>query len=311
MAETMKIYRVTEYGGPEKLVLQERPVPAPGPGEVLIEMEAAGVNPIDWKLRSGLYKDFMPLSFPWTPGIDGAGMVRAAGGNVTEFKQGQGVFGLISGAYAGYALAKAEEIRPIPSPLSFDQAAAVPIGALTAWQAIMEEADIKKGQHVLICGAAGGVGSFAVQFVRLLGAHVTGTASDKNLEFVRSLGAETALDYNAGAFEKQVKDMDAVLDTVGGETLEKSLETVKKGGLVLTIAGSPPQEKAKALGIRAVRSGRASPDKLTRITELISTGEVVPTVGRIFPFTAAGEAQALSQTGHGRGRIILHISHKK
>ncbi len=175
----------------------------------------------------------------------------------------------------------------------------------------MEDADIKKGQHVLICGAAGGVGNFAVQFARLKGARVTGTASALNLEFVRSLGAERAVDYNSTAFEKLVKDADVVLDTVGGETLERACETVKRGGLVLTIAGNPPREKAKALGIRVERSGRTSPDRLARISELIGAGEVVPTVGRIFPFTTARDAQALSRTGHGRGRIILHMSHKK
>jgi NADPH:quinone reductase-like Zn-dependent oxidoreductase len=311
MADTMKIYMVKEYGGPEKLELEEQSLPEPGPGEVLIEMQAAGVNPIDWKLRSGLYKDFMPLSFPWTPGIDGAGMVRAVGPNAATFKQGQGVFGLINGAYAEYAIADAEEIFPIPDPLTFDQAAAVPIGALTAWKAVMEDADIKPGQHVLICGAAGGVGNFAVQFARLQGARVTGTCSALNLEFVRSLGAERAVDYRSSAFEKLVKDVDVVLDTVGGETLERACETVKKGGLVLTIAGNPPREKAAKLGIRVERSGRTSPDRLARISGLIESGKVVPTLGRIFPFAAARDAQALSQTGHGRGRIILHMSHRK
>ena len=187
----MQAARVHDYGGPEVLVVEQAPRPEPKAGEVLIRVKAAGVNPADWKIRGGAYKQFMPLQFPWIPGLEGAGTVEALGAGVSTFQQGQEVYGILSSSYAEYAIALAKDIQPKPSNLTFEQAATVPVGALTAWGAVINSANVQAGQRVLVHGAAGGVGAFAVQLARWKGAHVTGTASAGNLEFVKSLGAES------------------------------------------------------------------------------------------------------------------------
>jgi NADPH:quinone reductase-like Zn-dependent oxidoreductase len=182
------------------------------------------------------------------------------------------------------------------------------MGALTAWGAVIETANVEKGQHVLVHGAAGGVGAYAVQLAHWKGARVTGTASAGNLEFVRSLGAENVIDYNATCFETVLKDVDAVIDTVGGDLPERSLQVIRPGGLFVTIAARPAEDAGKAQNIRAVSAGRASADKLKQVSRLIEAKQLKPVVGEVFPLTEVRRAHELSQTGHGRGRIILHIA---
>ncbi len=307
--ETMKAIRFHEYGGPEKLVLDDIERPHTKANEVLVRMKSAGVNPADWKIRAGYMKAFRPVPLPWIPGLDGAGVVEEAGPDVTAFKRGQGVFGVITGSYAEYAIAQASDLVEKPLDISFDQGAAVPIGALTAWNAVVEVAKPQPGQRVLVLGAAGGVGLFAVQLARWLGAHVIGTSSKVNLEFIRSLGAETAIDYQEAPLEKQAREIDVVIDTVGGESFERSWLTLKKGGLAVTVVAQIPEEKAGELGIRAQRAGRASPENLAKIAELIGTKTIRPVVGRVLRgLEQARSAHELSQSGHGRGRIVLHIA---
>jgi len=305
---TMQAIQAHDYGGPEVLVLEQAPRPEPGADQVLIRLKAAGVNPADWKYRAGLYKQFMPLKFPWTPGLEGSGVVEALGANVTSLKKGDEVYGIVAGAYAEYALALENDVQLKPAGLTFEQAAALPMGVLTAWGAVIDTAKVAAGQRVLVHGAAGGVGSYAVQLAKWKGAHITGTASADNLEFVRSLGAENVIDYNATRFETVLKDLDAVIDTVGGDLPERSLQVIRPGGVFVTIAARLADDAGKSQNIRAVSAGRASADKLKQISELVEAKQLKPVPGALFPLADVRQAHELSQTGHGRGRIILRTS---
>ncbi len=304
---TMRAIQIQDYGGPEVLKLVEIPIPQPGEGQVLLRVQAAGVNPTDWKTRAGYAKQFRPLPMPWIPGVDGAGAVEALGPGVAQFRQGQAVYGPFTSAYAEYAVAPASDLQVKPDRLSFEEAASVPVGAVTAWGCVFDTANVQPGQRVLVQGAAGGVGLYAVQLARWKGAQVFGTASSANVEFVRSLGAE-AIDYNAGPFEQNVKDVDVVIDTVGGDIPQRSLQVLRRGGALVTVAAMLPEDFGKAQGIRAIRGGRASHARLKDITQLIEAGKVKPAVYKVFPLAEARQAQELSQTGHGRGRIVLRIA---
>lgn len=303
---TMQAIRFHDYGGPEVLVLDQVDRPQPGAGQVLVRVVAAGVNPADWKMRAGYFKAYYPLSMPSTPGMEGAGVIEAIGADVTTFTVGQEVYGILAGSYAGYALAGVGDIQPKPAHLSFEEAAAVPVGALTAWSAI-EAVDLQDGQKVLIHGAAGGVGAYAVQLARLKGAHVIGTASAKNVDYVRALGVETVLDYSIAPFESLVSGLDAVIDTVGGDLAERSFKVLRQGGVYVTVAGRLAPDAGKAEGIRAVSASRATHEKLVPISALLKSNELVPVVGKVFPLEQARQAHEMSATGHGRGRILLKI----
>ncbi len=303
----MQAIRLHDYGGPDALVFEKTARPTPAANQVLIRVKAAGVNPADWKYGNGAYKQFMPLQFPWTPGLEGAGIVEAVGTDVSTYKKGQEVYGRISGSYAEYAVAVATDIQPKPSRLTFEEAATLPIGGLTAWGAVIDAANVEAGQRVLVQGAAGGVGGYAVQLAHWSGAHVIGTASAGNLEFVRAIGAELAIDYNAAPFETVVHDLDAVIDTVGGDLIARSLKVLRRNGIYVTVAGRPAEDAGKAEGVRAMSSGRTPPETLRQISELIESKKLQANVGKVFPLAEARQAQELSQTGHGRGRIILRM----
>ncbi len=307
---TMQAIQAHDYGEPEVLTLEKAQLPQPNADQVLIRLKAAGVNPADWKYRAGLYKQFMPLNFPWTPGLEGSGIIQAVGANVTALNKGDEVYGFVAGGYAEYALAKANEIQPKPTSLTFEEAAAIPVGALTAWGAV-EVAKVEAGQRVLVHGAAGGVGAYAVQLARWKGAHVTGTASAKNLEFVRSLGAEDVIDYQSTRFETVLHDMDVVIDTVGGDLSERSFHVLHPGGIYVTVAGRLAEGAGQAQQVKALSAGRAPAENLKQISELIEAKQLKPVTGAVFSLAEARQAQELSQTGHGRGRIILQIENGK
>jgi NADPH:quinone reductase-like Zn-dependent oxidoreductase len=213
-------------------------------------------------------------------------------------------------SYAQYVVVAPSDLYLKPAQLTFDQAATVPVGGLTAWQAVIENAGVQPGQHVLITGAAGGVGLFAVQLASWKGAHVIGTASASNLEYVLSLGAEKVIDYQATPFEKAVHDMDVVIDTVGGETIDRAWQVLKPNGILVTVAGRISEETAKTHGARGMSTMAAAPEKLKDLSELIESHKLKPLVGKVFPLAQARMAQELSETGHGRGRIVLHIADK-
>lgn len=306
--ETMQAALIHDYGDAEQIKIERVSRPEPKAGEVLVRLKAAGVNPADWKMRGGAYKQFMPLSFPWIPGLEGAGIVEAVAPDVKTLKKGDAVYGPMGNSYAQYAVVSAADLVAKPAHLSFEQAASVPLGALTAWQAVIEEAEVQSGQHVLIHGGAGGVGLYAVQFAHWKGAHITVTASSANLDFVKSLGADRGIDYRTTKFEEVVKDVDAVIDTVGGDLVERSMHLIRPGGIFVTVAGRVDPEMGQAKGVRATSSRRADSSKLQQISDLLESKKIKPVVGKVFPLAQARQAQELSQTGHGRGRIVLSIA---
>ncbi len=316
---TMQAIRIHQYGGPEVLTLESVPRPQPQVGEVLIEVRAAGVLPADWKTRQGSFHAFRPIPFPWIPGSAVAGIVAAVGPGVEAFAPGQAVFGrTVSGAYAEFTVTPVAPpalqpgvfslLAPKPAELSFVGAATISGGATTAWEALFSDGKLQAGQRVLIHGGAGGVGAYAVQFAHWRGAHVIATASWSNVEFVRSLGADQVIDYTTTPFERAVGEVDLVLDTIGGETLRRSIPIVKRGGLLISLLEEPPQVLAEAYGIRAMHNATLPTSAtLQAIAELIAKGEVKAIVGKTVPLSAARQAHEWSQTGHGRGRIVLLV----
>ena len=307
----MQAIRVYQYGGPEQLKLEQISCPEPQPDEVLVRVYATGVLPIEWKIRQGLFHAFNPATFPYIPGSAFAGVVEEVGSLVTTFRSGQAVFGRSNkGTYAEYTTVSGETIALKPESLGFDEAATISGGATTAWEALFDHGGLQAGQRVLILGAAGGVGSFAVQLARWKGAQVIGTTGAANVDFVRSLGAETVVDYTSTPVEQVVHDVDLVVDTVGGQTLESAWPVIKRGGRLVSTAGQPSREKARELGIGALffSGGRPSSERLQTIAQLIDEGQVKATLARIFPLREASLAHELSQSGHGRGRIVLHIA---
>lgn len=306
--QTIQAIRVHSYGGPKQLQLDEIPRPVPQEDEVLVRVHAAGVNPIDWKIRAGQLKDFMPMTLPYVPGVDIAGVVEEVGPGVTAFQQGQKVFGQSrrGGAYTEYTAASVNTLALKPETLDFDEAATIPVGATTAWQALFDHGKLQPGQRVLILGGAGGVGLFAVQFARWKGAHVIGTASTRHLDFMRSLGAEEVIDYTTTDVEKAVHDVDLVLDTVGGDELAGIWPVLKSGGTLVSIAGQPSEEKARERNVRTARfAAQTSSDLLTTFAHLIDDGQIKVTVANRIPLREAFKAHEISQSGHGRGRIVL------
>lgn len=304
----MKAIRIHQYGGPEVLAQVELQRPTPGPDEVLIKVHAASVNPFDWKVRAGYMKDFLPLTFPTTLGWDVSGTVAEVGADVTRFKRGDEVFTRLEngGGYAEYAVAREAIVARKPGSLDHVQAAAVPTAGLTAWQALFEVGQLTAGQMVLIHAAAGGVGNFAVQFAKARGAHVIGTASARNLAFIRELGADEAVDYQKTRFEDVVREVDVVLDTIGGDTQERSFKALKKGGTLVSIVQPPSPELAAKYGVRALFYGaHPSSSDLAKIAALIDSGKVKTVVDTILPLAEARRAHELSQGGHARGKIVL------
>ncbi len=308
--QTIKAIQIHDYGNADQLKLEQIPQMEPQAGEVLVRVHAAGVNPVDWKIRSGMMKAFRPVTFPYVPGADLAGVVEKVGPGVTTFQPGQAVFGRSSnGSYAEYSIAPASALAPKPKTLSYDEAATIPVGATTAWQGLFDHGSLQAGQRVLILGGAGGVGIFAVQFARWKGAHVISTASTRNIDFVRSLGAETVIDYTKTRVEDEVHAVDLVFDTVGGTALASAWPTLKRGGTLVSIAGQPDEAKARELNVRAARfSAEVNSELLSTFAQLIDDGQIRVVVGTVFQFSEAGKAQELSQGGHGRGRIVLHIA---
>ena len=303
----MQAIRIHDFGGPEVLVLDQVPVPQPGAGQVLLRVAAAGVNPVDWKIRAGYLKAFMPIPLPHIPGLEAAGTVESVGPDVTRFKPGQAVFGPLAGAYAQYALAAAADLQVKPDNLTFEEAASVPVGALTAWGSLIEEVNLQPGQRVLVQGAAGGVGIFGVQLAHWKGAYVIGTASAANAEFVRSLGADQVVDYHATPFESVLHDLDVVFDAVGGDVFERSLKVLRPGGVLVTVAAQVSPEMGKAEGVRVVRGMRAPGGNMAQIVELLASGTIKTCVSAVLPLADARKSHEMSQTGHTRGKIVLKI----
>ena len=299
----MKVVQFDHTGGPEVLEIVDVERPEPADGEVLIRVCAAAINPIDWKYRRG----YMPKDLPAVPGSDISGVVESS--RAEHFAVGDEVFGFTtSGAYAEYAIAPAGAIAAKPAALSHVKAAALPVAALTAWQALFDVGELSAGQSVLIAGAAGGVGHLAVQFARVSGVRAIGTGSERNREFVLGLGAERFIDYGAEDVAASVHDVDVVFDTVGGDTTTPLLATLRAGGVLVTIAGAPPEQEAEARGVRAqLLIMSPNPQQLARAAELVAAGDVEVEVARTMGLAEVRDAHALSESGHTRGKIVLEI----
>src|SRR5437016_13130609 len=289
-SQTMKTVRIHKYGGPEVLQYEDAPRPKPQAGEVLVRVHAAGVNPIDWKVREGHMKDFWPHKFPLILGWDLSGVVEELGRGVSRFKIGDEVYSLPDptrdGAYADYIVVREPELALKPNSLHHIRVAAVPLAALTAWQALFDTAQLQPGQRVLIHAGSGGVGHLAVQLATWKGAHVFATASSKNQELLRRLRVDDAIDYTKQKFEDFARDVDVVLDTIGGETQERSWSVLKRGGNLVSLVQPPSEEKAKELGIRAAfMAGHPSGAQLAEIAKIIDSGKLAPVIDRILPFS--------------------------
>lgn len=311
----MKAVRIHAYGDASVLSYEDAPRPVPSENEMLVRIHAAGVNPIDWKIRSGMMKDWIPHSFPFVAGVDFSGTVEEAGPKVQNLKPGDEVFGQArimgpNGSYAEYLVVPAKNVALKPRSIDHIQAAALPAVATAAWQALFGDGGInlQPGQKILIHGGAGGVGSTAIQLAKWRGAEVIATASQANLDFLRQLGADQMIDYTKASFDTVVQDADAVLDTIGGETQVRSWRVLKPGGVLASTLGAPTEPESRPRGARGVGvEGARGLPALGRIAELVEAGALRQHVTEILPLAEARKAQELSETGHVRGKIVLRI----
>ncbi|PGV55374.1 NADPH:quinone reductase [Bacillus cereus] len=305
----MKAIIIDQYGSVEKL--QERQVPNPviKCNEVLIRIHATSVNPVDWKIRKGELQEKLLFSFPIILGLDVAGVIEEVGEDVDHFKIGDKVFtkpeNIGKGSYAEYITVKSDLVAYMPNNISFEEAASIPLAGLTAWQSLVDYAQIKENDRVLIHAGAGGVGSFAIQIAKSFGAFVATTASSKNEEFLKSLGADLIIDYKKDKFEELLSDYDIVLDTIGGEVQEKSFQIIKPSGVLVSIVHEPVHE------VQGIKSGflwlKPSGKQLYELSGLIQAEKIKPIISKVVPFNEKGvrEAHILSESQHTRGKIVI------
>ncbi|WP_426125605.1 NADP-dependent oxidoreductase [Pararhizobium sp. PWRC1-1] len=332
----MKSFLIDRYAKGGALRLGEIPLPVLKDNDVMVEIHAAGVNPLDSKIRDGEFKIILPYRLPLILGNDVAGVVVRVGANVRQFKRGDEVYARPAqdriGTFAEYIAIDAADVALKPANLTMEEAASIPLAALTAWQALVERATVQKGQKVLIHAGSGGVGTVAIQLAKHLGAHVATTTSTANIDLVKSLGADVAIDYKKDDFEMVLRGYDVVLNSLGKDTLEKSLAVLKPGGRLISISGPPDADFARengsgwllqqvmrllSFGIRkkAKRRGihytflfmRADGGQLAKITALIEAGVIRPVVDRVFPFEKTNEALAHVETGRAKGKVVIAV----
>jgi NADPH:quinone reductase-like Zn-dependent oxidoreductase len=309
-ASSMMAWRVHEYGPPNVMRFEHIPRPDPGRGEVLVKVEAAGVGPWDGWIRAG--KSALPQPLPLTLGSDLAGEVVAVGQGVARPRVGERIYGVTNprfvGAYAEYALASAAMVSIKPTSLGYIEAAAVPVVAVTARQALFDHARLTAGQTVVIHGAAGNVGAYAVQLARQAGLHVIATASADDAALVRDLGADTVIDYRTGLFEDSVRDADAVIDLVGGDTQRRSFQVLRRGGKLISSVSAPDEDLARSHGVEAAFFlVEVTTGDLAEIARLIDGGELRTGVGVVLPLAEARQAHLMleGQRPHPKGKIVL------
>jgi len=309
----MKAAQINKYGGSEVVEINKNmPKPAVSQGKVLIEVYAAGVNPVDWKLRAGYLQQMMLLKFPATLGGDFSGVVVDVGEDVSAFKKGDEVYGSAlvlgggSGAFAEFALASAKAAAHKPKRINHVEAAALPLVGVSAYQALVDHFGLTKDKRILIHGGAGGIGAIAIQLAKHMRAYVATTASARDIEYVKELGADEALDYKSQSFETILRDYDAVYDTVGGETYVKSFKVLKKGGIIVSMLEQPSSELMEQYGVNAIgQFTRINRERLSKLSEFIDKGIIKVHVDKTFPLEQAGEALVYLQTGHPRGKVVL------
>lgn len=309
----MKAVRFHAYGGPEVLVYEDAPKPEPATGEVVVKVHATSVNPIDWKIRAGHMKGFREYPLPFILGWDVSGVIESCGADVTQWKPGDEVYGrpdsARNGAYAAYIAVREGDLARKPAKLDHVHSAAIPLAGLTAWQALFDTAELRAGQKVLIQAAAGGVGHFAVQFAKLKGLYVAGTASGRNQDYLKQLGCDLPINYETNPFEDVVHDFDAVIESMGGEVRKRSWKVLKRGGMMVCLIGPPPaEEDAKVHGVRAaIIWGQMKADQLAEIADLADAGRVHSEIAAVFPLREAAQAHKMSETEHVRGKIVLQV----
>ena len=307
----MKAIVAHEYGAPDVLKVEEVPRPEPNGDEALVRVIASSVNPADPLTLSGKYAREFGTHLPLIPGYDIAGIVEKTGANVTKLKVGDAVYGYpnFGGGWADYVTVKEFEVAAKPKSLNFVESAAVPMGALTAWQALVDVAKLQPGQTVLIHGGSGGVGSFAIQIAKARGARVIATASTTNQDLLKKLGADMAVDYTKTKFEDVAKDVDAVLDPIGKETLARSYNVIKKGGIVMSLVARPDPAELEKHGIRGAGiSVHPDAEDLAEIAQLIDAGKIKPIVTQVLPLNEAIAAQQQAATHHTRGKVVIRIA---
>ncbi|MGM7701590.1 NADP-dependent oxidoreductase [Pseudalkalibacillus sp. Hm43] len=310
----MKAIVIDQYGGKETLKEREVERPTINDEQVLVEIHATSINPIDWKVREGYLKDMLPFEFPLILGWDAAGVIVEKGKNVTGFNVGDRVFTRPAttnqGTYAEYVPVEENLLAHMPEEMSFEEAASIPLAGLTAWQCLVDFGKIKENDKVLIHAGAGGVGNFAIQIAKSYGAYVATTASEKNHEFLKSLGADQVIDYKHADFSDILQDFDLVLDSIGGEVQSKSYEVLKENGKLVSIVQPPNEDEANE---HKVEAGfvwlEPNGDQLQKLAELYKAGQLKPIIGEAFDFTEENlqEAHALSETHHAKGKIVIKV----
>lgn len=311
----MKAVQIHQYGGKDVLELNQNALkPVAGDGQVLVEVHAASINPVDWKIRAGYLKEMAPLTMPATLGGDFCGIVAAVGTSASTLKVGDRVYGYASllsggsGSFAEFVSTKISTAAPAPQKGTFVEAAAFPLVGASALQAIEQHIKLQPAQKILIHGGAGGIGSVAIQAAKSIGAYVATTASADDRAYAQELGADEVIDYKQEAFEDKLKNFDAVFDTIGGDTMEKSFKVLRKGGTLVSMVGQPPPEMAEKAGVRAIgQSTHVTTEVLKRLAQLVDRGAVRIRVAKVYPLEKAVEAFQLVEAGHPRGKVVLEI----
>ena len=333
----MKAVIAETYGGPEVLQIEDVPVPNVGPNGVLVRVHASSVNPVDWKLRKGLVSPVLKLRFPVIWGCDFSGVVAQTGGSVTLFKPGEEVYGFkdgrvaktYRGTYAEYAVIPEKALARKPANLSHEEAAAIPLAASTAWKALVTSGKLKAGQRVLIHAGAGGVGIYAVQIAKALGAYVAATAGGRNQDFLRQLGADLPINYEQEKFEEKISNYDLVVDGVGRPVWRGSFSVLKRGGRLVGLIAPTPEEGAGKMRILATVGGQvggafvrglvggklllmimATPrgGDLEKISSMVEAGKVKPVIEQVYPLEQIAEAHRKSEAGHVRGKLVIQVA---
>ncbi len=311
----MKAVQINKYGGSQVVEINENaPKPGISQGHLLIEVYAAGVNPVDWKIREGYMKQMVPLKFPATLGGDFSGIVAEVGKGVSGFKKGDEIYGQASiirngsGSFAEFASADANTTGHKPENMSHVEAAALPLTGVSAWQALVDHTGLSRGKRILIHGGAGGIGSIAIQLARHLGAYAATTVSAKDMQYVKDLGADEVIDYKNQSFEDMLNNYDAVFDTVGGETYLRSFRVLKKGGIIVSMLEQPDPDLMEKYGVNAIgQFTQVNSERLFRLAELVDKRVIKVNVEKTFHLEQAGEALEYQQNGHPRGKVVLKI----
>ena len=309
----MKAMQYTAYGAADVMQMAETADPELGPGQVLVDIHAASVNPVDWKIRSGAMRQFFDVEFPVVPGRDGAGVVAAIAPDVTDVALGDEVCFIAGhmgqGTYAERIVLDAAAVAPKPANVSFAEAAAFPLAGMTAWAALVKTAPVELGTKVLIHSGSGGVGGIAIQLAKHHEAsHITATCSAANVDYVLSLGADRAIAYDQEDFAETVTDCDLVFDTFGGDVHKRSYETLRMGGTLVWITALPVHDLSQQYGVTSVQAPvRPDPQGLKDLAALVAAGTVKPQVSQILPLADAAKAHQISETGHVRGKLVLQV----